>query len=169
MEQHSQQFLDNATNALADAGGVAQRDIMALFAPLLRDAAVEGFGNFEALRQHVKRVRQHSLDNLDYYLARFELEATNNGNQVHYAETGEDLNSIVLDICQQHGARKIAKGKSMVTEETGLNDFLLRAGLEVIVLEAAPRIGGRVLTEHVDGVAIDLGGMWLGADHGPLM
>ncbi|KAA1192463.1 lactate utilization protein [Pseudohalioglobus sediminis] len=132
MEQHSQQFLDNASTALADAGGVAQRDIMALFAPLLRDAAVEGFGNFEALRQHVKRVRQHSLDNLDYYLARFELEATNNGNQVHYAETAEDLNSIVLDICQQHGARKIAKGKSMVTEETGLNDYLQRGGLDVL-------------------------------------
>ena len=131
MEQHSQQFKENAARALADTDGVAQRDILALFTPLLRDAAVAEFGDYEALRQHVKQVRDHTLENLDYYLARFELEATNNGNHVHYAETAEDMNSIVLDICQQHGARKIAKGKSMVTEETGLNEYLQRGGLEV--------------------------------------
>ena len=131
MEQQSQQFKENAARALADAESVAQRDILALFTPLLRDAAVAEFGDYEALRQHVKQVRDHTLENLDYYLARFELEATNNGNHVHYAETADDMNSIVLDICQQHGARKIAKGKSMVTEETGLNEYLQRGGLEV--------------------------------------
>ncbi len=131
MEQHSQQFKENAARALADTEGVAQRDILALFTPLMRDAAVAEFGDYEGLRQHVKQVREHTLENLDYYLARFELEATNNGNHVHFAETAEDMNSIVLDICQQHGARKIAKGKSMVTEETGLNEYLQRGGLEV--------------------------------------
>ena len=132
MELQSQDFQARAAVALSDPEGVAQRDIMALFTPLVRDQAVRDFGAFEALRQHVKRIRQHSLDNLDYYLARFELEATNNGNQVHYADTPEEMNSIVLDICQQHDARKVAKGKSMVTEETALNDYLLRGGLEVV-------------------------------------
>ncbi|PLW69735.1 lactate utilization protein B [Pseudohalioglobus lutimaris] len=132
MEQHSQHFKENAARALADASAVAQRDILALFTPLMREAAVSEFGDFAALRDHVKKMRQHTLDNLDYYLARFELEATNNGNRIHYAETAEDMNSIVLDICQQHGARKVAKGKSMVTEETGLNDFLQRGGMEVL-------------------------------------
>lgn len=131
MEQQSHKFKELSAQALGDADAAAQRDIMALFAPLLRDAAMDEFGSFEALRQHVKRVRQHSLDNLDYYLARFELEATNNGNQVHFAEDSAEMNSIVLDICQQHGARRVAKGKSMVTEETALNDFLERGGLEV--------------------------------------
>ena len=76
-------------------------------------------------------MRQHSLANLDHYLTRFEQETLRNGNHLHYARDGDELNSIVLDICQQHSARRIAKGKSMVTEETGLNDFLVRAGLEV--------------------------------------
>ncbi len=132
MEQQSQHFSSKSVEAMTDSTAAAQRDVVALFAPLLRDAAVNEFGEFEALRQHVKRIRQHSLENLDYYLARFELEATNNGNQVHFADSGEQLNSIVLDICQQHDARKVAKGKSMVTEETGLNDFLMRGGLDVI-------------------------------------
>lgn len=132
MELKSQHFKEASVAALQDQAEVQRRDLMALFAPLLRQAAMDEFGSFEALRQHVKRIRQHALDNLDYYLARFELEATNNGNQVHFADDSDEMNSIVLDICQQHGARRVAKGKSMVTEETGLNDFLQRGGLDVV-------------------------------------
>ncbi|QFU75302.1 iron-sulfur cluster-binding protein [Halioglobus maricola] len=132
MEQHSDQFYALSEDALEKTEQVKRRDMLGLFMPLLRDAAMDELGEFEALRQHNKRIRQHTLDNLDYYLARFELEATNNGNQVHFADTGAELNSIVLDICQQHSARLVAKGKSMVTEETGLNDYLQRGGLDVV-------------------------------------
>ncbi len=132
MEVRSREFKELGVSALEDTAAAAQRDGLALFAPLMRSAAIDQFGSFEALRQHVKRIRQHSLDNLDYYLARFELEATNNGNQVHFAQDGQELNSTVLDICQQHQARSVAKGKSMVTEETGLNDYLERGGLDVV-------------------------------------
>jgi len=131
VRQTSDTFLENASHALADADKVQRRDLMAVFTPLIRDAAMEGFGQFDALRQHVKQVRQHSLDHLGHYLTQFEEEALHNGNFVHYARDGNELNSRVLDICQQHSARHIAKGKSMVTEETGLNDFLERAGLSV--------------------------------------
>ena len=131
MEQYSHSFLDNASAALADPDKVQRRDLLGVFMPIVRNAAVEKFEHFEALRRHVQKVRQHSLDNLDHYLARFEQEALQNGNQLHFARDGEELNSIVLDICQQHGATRIAKGKSMVTEETGLNQFLQRANLDI--------------------------------------
>lgn len=39
------------------------------------------------------------------------------------------------------------------------------AGREVLVLEARDRVGGRVWTRDVGGVPMDMGGMWLGADH----
>ncbi|MCB1843579.1 MAG: lactate utilization protein [Halioglobus sp.] len=132
MQQTSDRFLDNADKALQDQDAAQRRDLMALFAPLMRETAVDGFADFEATRQHVKRIRQHSLDNLAHYLAQFEHEAVRNGNRVHFARNADEMNSITLDICQQHGAKNIAKGKSMVTEETGLNDFLLRAGLNVV-------------------------------------
>ncbi|TGD73438.1 iron-sulfur cluster-binding protein [Mangrovimicrobium sediminis] len=125
-------FIDAAQRALGDPAAVAQRDMLARVTPQLRERAVAGFGEFEALRQHLRRVRQHTLDNLDYYLPRFELEATHNGNRVHYAETARDLNGIVLDICREHGARRVAKGKSMVTEETELTASLEREGLHVV-------------------------------------
>ena len=132
MEQHSDRFLDNASAALANSAEAERRDVLALFSPLVRNAALEKFDGFEALKQHLKRVRQHTLDHLGHYLQEFEREAVQNGNQVHFARDSDELNSIVLDICQQHDARLVAKGKSMVTEETGLSDFLGRAQLEVV-------------------------------------
>jgi len=132
VEQRSHQFGELSNAALQNSAGRQQRDHLARLTPMARDAAVSEFGSFDTLRQHVSRVRQHSLDNLDYYLARFELEATNNGNRIHFAETPDAMNSIVLDICQQHGARRVVKGKSMVTEETSLNEHLIRGGLDVV-------------------------------------
>ena len=132
MEQRSNTFLDNASAALGDSDQAQRRDMIALFAPLIRSAAIDGIDCFDSLRRHVKQVRQHSLDHLEHYLGQFEQEAVHNGNHVHFARDGDELNSIVLDICQQHGARRIAKGKSMVTEETNLNRFLQRAGLDVM-------------------------------------
>ncbi len=125
-------FIDAASAALADPAAVAQRDMLARKTPLLRQQVVDEFGEFEALRRHVKRLRQHTLDNLDHYLRRFELEATHNGNRVHFAADSQEMNAIVLDICRQHGARRIAKGKSMVTEETELAAALQRERLEVV-------------------------------------
>jgi L-lactate dehydrogenase complex protein LldF len=132
VELHSDTFLDNASEALGDSARAERRDAIALLAPQLRNAAIEGFEGFDNLRQHIKQVRQHTLDNLEHYLGLFEQEAVHNGNRVHFARDGEELNNIVLDICQQHGARRVAKGKSMVTEETRLNSFLQQAGLDVM-------------------------------------
>jgi monoamine oxidase len=42
---------------------------------------------------------------------------------------------------------------------------LLEAGLTPVVLEADDRVGGRILTEVVDGVPLDLGAQWIGDTH----
>ena len=42
---------------------------------------------------------------------------------------------------------------------------LLRAGLTPLVIEASDRVGGRILTEHVDGVSVELGAQWIGDTH----
>lgn len=40
--------------------------------------------------------------------------------------------------------------------------LLQQGGIDVVVLEARERVGGRVLTEQVRGRPVDLGGQWLG-------
>jgi monoamine oxidase len=43
---------------------------------------------------------------------------------------------------------------------------LVDAGRQVTVLEARPRVGGRLLNAFLgDGVQVDLGGQWVGSDH----
>lgn len=45
---------------------------------------------------------------------------------------------------------------------------LADAGREVLLVEADTRLGGRARTEHVDGLALDLGAGWLhSAEHNP--
>ncbi len=42
---------------------------------------------------------------------------------------------------------------------------VLDAGREPLVLEADDRVGGRILTKHVDGVPLELGAQWIGDTH----
>ncbi len=42
---------------------------------------------------------------------------------------------------------------------------VLAAGLEPLVLEANDRVGGRIFTQHVDGVPLELGAQWIGDTH----
>jgi L-lactate dehydrogenase complex protein LldF len=97
-----------------------------------RAAAVAEFGAFEPLREAGKEIRNRTLADLDVYLECFEQEATARGAVVHWAEDAQDACRIITGIARQNGVKKIAKSKSMVSEEVGLNDALEAAGLEVV-------------------------------------
>jgi L-lactate dehydrogenase complex protein LldF len=84
------------------------------------------------LRNLDKAIRANSLYKLPQLLEQLEQKLTNNGIQVHWAMDGEEANKIVSDILDGRGVKKIIKGKSMVTEETGLNHHLEQLGYEVI-------------------------------------
>jgi L-lactate dehydrogenase complex protein LldF len=58
-----------------------------------------------------------------------EANLTRNGIQVHWAETPEEANAIILGICHQHAAKLMIKGKSMVSEEIELNHAAEAAGI----------------------------------------
>ena len=88
--------------------------------------------NFADIRDAAAAIRDRALNRLDTYLEVFEQNATAAGAIVHWAESHEDVNRIVLEIAAQHGVRKVIKSKSMVTEECGLNDALEAGGLEVV-------------------------------------
>jgi L-lactate dehydrogenase complex protein LldF len=97
-----------------------------------RAKVVELMPEFEQLRETGKEIKSHVLENLDYYLERYEEQVTRHGGQVHWARTAEDACRIALEICRKAGAKAVTKGKSMVSEEVGLNEVLEAEGLEVI-------------------------------------
>lgn len=97
-----------------------------------RAKAASALPEFEALRDSSKAIKDLTLTNLDAYLEAYEAKVTESGGHVHWAETAADAREIVLDICRSVGARSATKGKSMISEEIELNDYLEANGIEPV-------------------------------------
>ncbi|HVB89908.1 MAG TPA: lactate utilization protein B, partial [Beijerinckiaceae bacterium] len=125
-------FKENAHAALGDAqlqralGNVETRFVEG------RALAAARLPEFDALRDAARDVKDHTLAHLDLYLEAFEAKVVESGGKVHFARTAEEACAAVLAICRASEAKTLAKGKSMVSEEIGLNDALEAAGLSVI-------------------------------------
>lgn len=97
-----------------------------------RAARVAELPQWEELRQIGSDIRLHTIENMDYYLAQLADNVEKAGGHVHWAETAEQANQIVLQIARDHQVTKVVKTKSMATEETGLNHFLEANGVEAV-------------------------------------
>src|SRR6185312_12307145 len=97
-----------------------------------RAAAAARLPEFESLRDSARDIKAHTLGLLDLYLETYEKKVIEAGGTVHWARTGEEANKIIIDICKRHGAKTVTKGKSMVAEETGLNDALAAQGISPV-------------------------------------
>jgi L-lactate dehydrogenase complex protein LldF len=84
----------------------------------------------EQLRDLGAAIKRRALSKLPQLLQQLEEKCTQNGIQVHWAETVSEANQHVLEIMQTHQATRLVKGKSMVSEEMGLNEFLENNGIE---------------------------------------
>lgn len=97
-----------------------------------RAARVAELPEWEQLRQAGSDIRLHTIENIDVYLAQFEEKVKAAGGHVHWAETAEEANRIVLQIAKEHNVKMAVKSKSMATEEIGLNHFLEKENIQVI-------------------------------------
>lgn len=88
--------------------------------------------DWQILRQRAHEVRLDTITNLDDYLELFVNQAAANGMIVHQAADAAQAVQIVLKIAKQKGARLIAKSKTMVSEEIGLNHGLEADGIQVV-------------------------------------
>lgn len=97
-----------------------------------RANAAEELGDWEAWRELGQEIRTHTMENLDFYLQQLSENVAALGGHVYFAKTAEDANNYVSEVIEKKQAKKIAKSKSMVTEEIGLNDVLEKNGCEVV-------------------------------------
>jgi L-lactate dehydrogenase complex protein LldF len=129
MQPTSRDFPENARAGLADpvlqrALGLARTGF-----PSRRLEAIARLPEFEALREEGRRIKDHTLANLDFYLERYEGAVITTGGHVHWARDAAEARDRVLEICRAAGATTVAKGKSMVAEEIALNEHLERHGI----------------------------------------
>jgi L-lactate dehydrogenase complex protein LldF len=129
MDATSLSFKENARKALADPLVARSRaHIKAGFIGKRRKAA-DRLPEFEALRDAARDIKDHTLAHLDLYLERYEAAVLAASGRVPRCPTSEDARHAVLEICRSVGARTVTKGKSMISEEIRLNDFLEEQGL----------------------------------------
>ena len=97
-----------------------------------RSQAAETIDTFELHRDAARDIKDHVLENLDLYLEKFEEKVKEHGGQVHWAATAADAQKQILEICRQHDAKTVTKGKSMISEEIELNEYLAENGVEPV-------------------------------------
>ena len=85
----------------------------------------------DAWRRWAEGVKNHTLTNLDRYLAEAEARLRENGAEVHWAADADEAQEIISRLARRRAVRSVVKGKSMVTEEIDLNPVLEGAGIEV--------------------------------------
>jgi len=97
-----------------------------------RAVAVAALPEFEALRDTGRDIKNHTLANLDFYLEYYAANVEKAGGQVHWCSSAADARAAVLEICRRAGAKTVTKGKSMISEEIGVNDHLEAHGIQPI-------------------------------------
>ncbi|MEM7509190.1 MAG: LutB/LldF family L-lactate oxidation iron-sulfur protein [Pseudomonadota bacterium] len=125
------QFKANAKAALADQN---IQDAMSLQTKWRQNRAnaADAVPEFEDLRDAARDLKNHVLGNLADYLEAYEKQVLAAGGHVHWAETAEDARRIVLDICRSVDAKVVNKGKTMISEECGINDHLAAHGIKPV-------------------------------------
>ena len=127
------------------SGSLRARTAVAVADPVLRGnvaGAVERFTAHKAdalaavhdpdgLRRAARGVRSEVLSRWSEVLGRLADNVVANGGHVHWAATAVEANERIAAIARRVGARTAVKSKSMVTEETGLNQALAAVGCAV--------------------------------------
>ncbi len=132
MKTSSQKFKDRVSTELDNefmrgAVSKAQQTIQTR-----KNNVTEAMGNWEEWRSHGEEIRQHVLENLDYYLFELSEQVAKRGGHVFFAKTAEEASEYIEQVAIEKKVKKVVKAKSMVTEEISLNKKLEEAGCEVI-------------------------------------
>ncbi len=83
------------------------------------------------LRLKAHEIRQNAVANLDVLLETLADNIRKNGGHVFFAGDAKEAANYCLETAHRHGAKLAVKGKSMVSEEIGLNTALLENGIDV--------------------------------------
>jgi L-lactate dehydrogenase complex protein LldF len=97
-----------------------------------REAAVREVEDWEALRFHAREVKDHTLGRLAEYLEQFEANLIRQGAEVIWAEDGAQVAQFLRSLIRHKGVRRVVKSKTMLGEETRVNEALEQDGIEVV-------------------------------------
>ena len=97
-----------------------------------RQSAAAATPDWEGMRERGRVIKAHTINNLDHYLEMLEANVVKAGGKIYFAKDADAANRYVLDLASERDVQMAIKGKSMVSEEMGLNDRLAEAGVEAV-------------------------------------
>jgi len=127
----AENYRDEAIKGINDP--VLQKALAALQVRFGRGTA-EAYRNLPegpGLRRKAHEIRMKAVENLDILLERLSEKIRSRGGHVFFAEDADAAVKYCLDTARKHNVRLAVKGKSMLTEEIGLNEAFAAAGIEV--------------------------------------
>ena len=125
-------FQSNIANALSDQK--LRGNLRSAMDTLMdkRQTVFPDVDEIESLREVGQSIKSRALSKLPELLKQLEDRCAQNGIKIHWAETTESACRTVLEIMQSHQATHMVKGKSMVSEEMHLNQFLQKEEIEAL-------------------------------------
>ena len=88
--------------------------------------------NWEELRERARRIKAHTIENLDHYLNMAAENVEKAGGKIYFAKDSDAATKYVLDLAKRKGVRSVIKGKSMLSEEMDLNHHLAKQEIEAV-------------------------------------
>jgi L-lactate dehydrogenase complex protein LldF len=99
---------------------------------MIAELAASQGTTFDALRRELAEIKDSVREDWDTHIERFIDGATRAGATVSRVSTAREANDLILEVMGRSGADMLVKGKSMVSEEIGLNHELEAAGIAAI-------------------------------------
>ncbi|MGH9713464.1 MAG: LutB/LldF family L-lactate oxidation iron-sulfur protein [Candidatus Acidiferrales bacterium] len=132
MSNAAQEFLRSAAEKSAE---LAHRQLIRNATDTYNTANERGrarFADWEAARLRCQEIKWEAVNNMDRYLQEFEQRVKDRGGIVFWAENSEEARKYITDLATARGVRKVAKSKSMVSEEIHLGPALEKLGIKVV-------------------------------------
>jgi L-lactate dehydrogenase complex protein LldF len=140
---HTDEFFEQAVSTPFDFQGVSSRNAVnarlkravnkaTLHQYAQRQARMPELPDPDGLRDLAGRIKQHTIENLDYYLEQLKANVERNGGHVHFAATAADARRIIMEIADGRGCRRVIKSKSMASEEIELAHLMESRGMDVV-------------------------------------
>ena len=130
MEIKTEQFSKVAREGLQNAHAHAFLKLRANFVRMRRETALSTFPDAAAAQAYGATIRAEAIARLPELLEEFEKNALANGVRVFWARDAKEANEYIVNLARERGIEYVTKGKSMVTEELGLNEALEKNGLK---------------------------------------
>jgi len=132
MKSTTREFRKTAQVALDDAE--VQANLGRLYSGFSkgREREAAATPGWEEMRERAQAIKTHTVANLDHYLEMAEANVTRAGGHVYFASDADAASRYVLDLARAKGVKVAIKGKSMLSEEMGLNERLADEGVEAV-------------------------------------